>query len=85
MVYDNSLLDYQSHEKLGGNIIYIHDRRNSGVSKAYNIASDYAIKNGYNWILLLDQDTFFPPGSIEKYIESKHIYKQYLLFAPIVT
>lgn len=59
MIYDNSPKEYIQHFEIPQNAIYIRDYNNSGVSKAYNTACDYAIKNGYEKIMLLDQDTSF--------------------------
>ncbi len=36
---------------------YRHSEQNLGVSGAYNSAMQYALANGYTWMLLLDQDT----------------------------
>lgn len=46
---------------------YVHDPDNSGLSKAYNTACEFAESHGYRWLLLLDQDTEFPPGALEAY------------------
>lgn len=63
-VYDNS--PYRQ-ETLLPVAKYIHDTSNSGLGTAYNIACEYAIQYGYNWLLLLDQDTSFPDGALASY------------------
>lgn len=78
-IYDNSPTPQDIHYK---NIIYIHDPKNSGLSVAYNKAAQYAKDNGYKWILLLDQDTTFEDGAIEKYIEAIKNNPDIKLFAP---
>jgi len=37
--------------------LYHHSQVNLGVSSAYNFAMEYALEHGYEWLLLLDQDT----------------------------
>lgn len=56
-VYDNSpeTVQIESSEK----IKYVSDTSNPGVSKAYNQGALYAKNNGFEWIILLDQDTSF--------------------------
>ena len=57
MVYDNSpspCLDISDNA-----INYISDPSNPGLSTAYNHAASYAKENGYDWLMLLDQDTIF--------------------------
>jgi GT2 family glycosyltransferase len=55
IVYDNSPL---SHEVLAGfPVDYVHDPSNGGLVAAYNYALARAEGAGYEWLLLLDQDT----------------------------
>lgn len=60
LIYDNSP-SYNSSQTIntwnGINIEYIADYNNSGVSRAYNIAFEYAKKKQKEYLLLLDQDT----------------------------
>lgn len=72
-IYDNSpeahgYDDLSKIKDLG--FEYIHDHENPGVSQAYNIAAAYAKKNGYNWLLILDQDTSYKTSSLCKYREA---------------
>lgn len=85
-VYDNSPYPMHTSEEMRKKgIIYKHDSKNSGISKAYNEAALYGKEKGYNWLLLLDQDTHFPNNSYLSIIK-KHInaYSHIKLFAPIV-
>jgi len=61
IIYDNSKKKsvYQNLKKLI-NTNYIHDRKNSGLSKAYNYALNYCIKNKSEWLILFDQDSTLP-------------------------
>jgi GT2 family glycosyltransferase len=63
-VYDNSPIIQSSTEK----VHYIHDVNNSGLSCVYNQAARYAHKNGFEWMLLSDQDTDYPSDILKKYI-----------------
>ena len=52
------------------NIEYISNSDNLGIAKALNIGCKNAIKQGYDWILTMDQDSEFEPMMIEKYINN---------------
>ena len=64
---------------------YVHDPQNSGVSRAYNTAAGYAHEHGYRWLLLLDQDTSFPPDSLRQYQAAIAAHPDIRLFAPELT
>jgi GT2 family glycosyltransferase len=88
MVYDNS--EY-SKLQTGStfifqqfNIHYYHDRLNSGLGKAYNLAAKIALEKHKNWIFLLDQDTNFPIESISEYLDALKGSLQYMLFTPLL-
>ena len=67
-------------------IHYFHNPFNPGVSKAYNFSVDYGIeKLNKEWILLLDQDTFFPLDTITEYINNMHAYSNQVLFVPLLS
>lgn len=78
-VYDNSPMAQNTDIKVGQ---YIHNTNNSGLSVAYNRAAAYARENGYNWILLLDQDTTFPQGALYEYRNAIVLYPNMCLIAP---
>ena len=55
VVYDNSP---HAHDAVAGvSVDYVHDPSNGGLAAAYNYALQRAIKSGFEWLLLLDQDT----------------------------
>jgi GT2 family glycosyltransferase len=62
-IYDNSPIQQSTLEK----VHYIHDSDNSGVSRAYNQAVQHAYENGFDWMLLSDQDTSYPDDILKKY------------------
>ena len=51
-------------------IEYVFNNGNLGVAAALNIAVDKALKDGYRYLLTMDQDSCFEPGSLEKLIDS---------------
>lgn len=72
-VVDNSI---ETNEQLLSNlensctIEYISNGDNLGIAKALNIGCKNAIKQGYDWILTMDQDSEFELMMIEKYINN---------------
>lgn len=87
-VYDNSP-DANINSGIGSylnglEVVYQHDTNNSGVSRAYNEAAKYASEKGYDWMLLLDQDTQLPAGSLEKYFQAVKAYDDLPVYAPVL-
>lgn len=64
-VYDNSPVSQELD--LNNQLEYIHDASNSGVSKAYNTAIEWANKNNFSHLLLLDSDSGFPENALDLY------------------
>lgn len=63
-VYDNSPCIQHTEITVAQ---YIHDTQNGGLGKAYNTACRFAQEEGYQWLMLLDQDTTFPENALQKY------------------
>lgn len=57
---------------------------NRGVSTAYNKGAEFAKEKGYEWIVLLDQDTEFPQNYLEKLVISIHSNPNISVFVPNV-
>jgi GT2 family glycosyltransferase len=55
VIYDNSPESH--HPPAGFPVHYVHDPANGGLAAAYNYALSRAEETGYEWLLLLDQDT----------------------------
>jgi GT2 family glycosyltransferase len=55
VIYDNSAESHQIAEDF--TLHYVHDPANGGLAAAYNYALSRAEETGYEWLLLLDQDT----------------------------
>lgn len=81
-IIDNSL--YSQIVQDSNVIFYSHHPDNPGVSFAYNEAAKYAKENGYEWMLLLDQDTHFPNGILQEYLDCIRSRPDIHLIAPPV-
>jgi GT2 family glycosyltransferase len=70
----------------GLEIKYIKNGFNVGVSAAYNAAAEFAVEEGKTWLLLLDQDTDFEEGFVQKYINAlnKASNRGQRIFAPFL-
>lgn len=82
VVYDNSPEEYLHCEITDKRAIYIRDVHNGGLPKAYNTALKIAEKNGYEWLLLLDQDTVFGNEITRDYISSVESCNDIDIIAP---
>jgi rhamnosyltransferase len=51
------------------NISYLHDGENKGIAIRLNEVCKLAIKDGFDWLLTMDQDSFFDNNSVTKYLE----------------
>lgn len=83
-VYDNSSQAKHLKSEFKGKWEYIHDPANGGLSKAYNKAALFAKRNGFEWILLLDQDTIFSPCILKSYERIQSKYPEIKLIVPSV-
>ena len=72
-IYDNSVrsqnIDFPEFEN-DINIKYFAFNENRGISKAYNHLVSLALKDGFKWIVFLDQDTMLPLDFYYKYFDS---------------
>ncbi len=87
VVYDNSPTPMvTAPECIHDNwtIHYVHDETNPGVSTAYNTGFKIAQRLEKRWLLLLDQDTFFPENAFVEYSKAIQENRDIHLFAPIV-
>jgi glycosyltransferase involved in cell wall biosynthesis len=64
VLYDNSPGDV-APRNLASNTRYIPDASNAGLATAYNVSLEIAIREGYDWLLTLDQDTHLPPETFQ--------------------
>jgi rhamnosyltransferase len=84
LVYDNSAVATPPDPAAGWQIEYRHDPSNPGVSRAYLEGAHVAVARGKRWLLLLDQDTSFPPEAITVYADARRRYPAEVLFAPVL-
>lgn len=82
LIYDNSNNIKEKKEYNLPNVKYVRDESNPGLSFAYNYAAFFAKNNGYNWLLLSDQDTLFPKNAIGIYRSAISNYPGIKLFMP---
>ena len=70
-IIDNTPEPIHSEEKLRQlpRSQYIKNEKNLGVAKALNIALDQAVQNGYQWLLTMDQDSFFEGNEGKKFFD----------------
>lgn len=83
-VYDNSREPQQIKRYPNLHITYLHDPKNSGVSKAYNIGAENAQLQLKEWVLLLDQDTTLPQDIFDHYEKTIRDYPDIKLVVPIL-
>ena len=73
-LYDNSTvknIDWEIHlNKLGNKVEYVFFGENLGIAKRLNTAALSAIKDGYSFLLTMDQDSSFSDTSFAKYLEN---------------
>jgi len=81
-LFDNSL-NKNTVQPIASHI-YIHCPENKGLSVAFNQAAKYALENGFEWLLLSDQDTCFPNDFLQKMQHAVTEYSSISLFAPII-
>lgn len=56
------------------NTFYLHDGRNGGIAERLNIAVVIARERGFSWILTMDQDSFFEPATLLRYLSCVSSY-----------
>lgn len=84
MVFDNSPESlYEDISLAKGVYKYYWNKDNPGVSANYNKAAGYAAIKGYEWILLLDQDTSFPEDALDTYKKGINEYPGENIFVPM--
>lgn len=82
-IYDNSPSP-QPVDNLPKNWVYTWDSSNPGLSTAYNKAAKYASANGYEWLLISDQDTIYPLKTLERYRWHIGAFRTTRMFLPKV-
>jgi len=62
----------------------LHRGKNIGIAQALNLALIEAKKDNYDWLMTMDQDSFFQSGQLKKYIKDccHQAYSKVALFSP---
>lgn len=76
-IIDNSPQKTKLVQALSANpgIMYVHDGENKGIAKRLNDAAKLAINDGFEWLLTMDQDSYFDKKNIDKYFNYVSNYK----------
>jgi GT2 family glycosyltransferase len=72
VIYDNSAESRPIGEDFTLHHHYVHDPANGGLAAAYNYALSRAEDTGYEWLLLLDQDTTLTSEFLAELIDGVH-------------
>ena len=70
-VYDNSTVESAIKKELLQlpKVEFYQDFENRGISERLNSACEKAIENNFEWLLTMDQDSHFQPGSMPYYLD----------------
>lgn len=68
-------LDYPS-------VKIVKNKKNMGIAYAMNKIGEFALNNGYDWFLTLDQDSICPTNMIEMY--SRYVNENVAIIAPYI-
>lgn len=64
-------------------IKYIDNEGNKGIGYALNTSAKRAIKDGYNWLLMMDQDSkFLSSNFIDEMTKANYIYNKVAMITP---
>ncbi|HRI19294.1 MAG TPA: glycosyltransferase, partial [Panacibacter sp.] len=50
------------------NVVYLHDGENKGIASRLNQAAKLAIEEGCEWLLTMDQDSYFEKNTVDAYL-----------------
>jgi rhamnosyltransferase len=76
IVIDNSKTKNFKIEKMYRLVKYIYNNGNIGIASAMNIACSEAINSGFDYILMLDQDSIFDEKNLVAYLKNISVYKK---------
>lgn len=82
LLWDNS--PGGAEQRLPPGVRYVADESNSGLAKAYNHALGWAIEQGSDWLLTLDQDTAVPETFFEKMAAAARTSSRYAGIGAVV-
>ena len=67
---DNGTEEELPHETAGDNVVFIGLKNNIGIAAAQNIGINAAIRDGAEFVILSDQDTYFPNDCVDTLIKT---------------
>lgn len=71
-IFDNSPEGTTDHLNLPDAVVYMTEHQNKGIAYALNTIMLRAKKDGYQWVVTMDQDSLLPEGLIEDYKRHLH-------------
>lgn len=75
IIIDNSEAKTSLQYLQDSNILIIHDGENKGIASRLNQAAQIALNEGYDWLLTMDQDSFFSGNDFLEYINCVSDFK----------
>lgn len=78
-IFDNTEKSSFIKKQLGHHpaVAYFHSGENEGIAKVLNKAAQMAIAEGYDWLLMMDQDSKFEGNGFDEYIRAVEAYGLY--------
>ena len=61
----------------------VRSAENLGFSKANNMGFEWAIKKGYDYVYLLNQDAWLAPGALETLVAAAEAHPDYAVLSPL--
>lgn len=61
----------------------VRSAENLGFSKANNMGFEWAIKKGYDYVYLLNQDAWLAPGALEALVAASEAHPDYAVLSPL--
>src|SRR5690349_9739989 len=73
-IFDNTEIKTSSTEVLNitrqlNHVSYFHDGENKGIAVRLNEAANLAIEEGFEWLLTMDQDSYFIGSTVLDYLK----------------
>jgi len=66
---ENSSGSFENHKNVFQDVIYLHDGKNRGIAERLNWVCELAKKDGYKWLLTMDQDSLFDDVMLTEYFQ----------------
>lgn len=77
LVFDNSETEplFKADFLELGKIEFYHDHKNKGIAKRLNLGAANSIQEGFEWLLMMDQDSKFSEEAIKNYLRCFYKYE----------